>query len=172
MSTIADVLRSKADSSIWSVSPRQSVFVAIKLMSQRDIGALLVTELDEIVGIITERDYARKVVLESRSSRSTLVEEIMEPRVVYVEPHDSVEECMELLSEQRIRHLPVLEGGNLVGLVSMGDLVKTIVSDREYLIEELTNYVSGSRSETPLYQLEPSVHACRLRLVNWGIHCE
>src|SRR5687767_15104312 len=124
MKTAADLLKSKAHQLVHTTTPAASVYDALKLMADKDIGALLVMEGDKVVGIVTERDYARKVALMSRSSRETPVLEIMTPAVMYVRPSQTSEECMVLMTENRLRHLPVMDGPELLGLVSIGDLVK------------------------------------------------
>jgi CBS domain-containing protein len=128
----------------WTVAPSASVYDAISEMASREIGALLVTEGDKVIGIITERDYARKIILEGKSSKNTPVREIMTKRVIYVVPDQKIEECMALMIEKRIRHLPVLEGNKLVGMISMRDVVKELISEREFIIDQLTRYISGS----------------------------
>jgi CBS domain-containing protein len=113
-------------------------------MAAREIGALLVIDGDKVVGIITERDYARKIILEGKSSKNTPVSEIMTTRVIYVVPDQKLEECMALMSAKRIRHLPVLEGDRLVGMISIRDVVKEMISEREFIIDQLTRYISGA----------------------------
>jgi len=121
------------------------VFDAIKLMADKNIGALLVMEGEQVAGIITERDYARKVVLMSRSSKQTTVREIMTSAVMYVSPEQTSEECMVLMTENRLRHLPVIDGGRLLGIISIGDLVKDIIAEQRFTIEQLEHYISGER---------------------------
>ena len=145
MKTAADLLKAKAHQSVFTITPEDSVFDAVKLMSEKNIGALLVTEGEEVVGIITERDYARKIILMSRSSKETLVREIMTSAVMYVHPSQTSEECMMLMTENRLRHLPVMDGNKLIGLISIGDLVKAIISDQQFTIEQLEHYISGER---------------------------
>ena len=123
----------------------QSLLATRELISEKDIDALLVTEGEEVVGIITERDYARKIVLMSRSSKETPVREIMTSPVMCVHPTQTSEECMVLMTENRLRHLPVMDGNKLVGLISIGDLVKSIISDQKFTIEQLEHYISGER---------------------------
>jgi CBS domain-containing protein len=143
MKTAADVLKSKAHQAVHTITPDALVFDAVKLMADKNIGALLVMEGERIAGIITERDYARKIVLMSRSSRETPVGEIMTSAVMYVRPGQTTEECMVLMTENRLRHLPVVDGDRLLGLVSIGDLVKSIISEQKFTIEQLQNYISG-----------------------------
>ena len=145
MKTAANLLRSKADHSIHTITPEASVFDAIKLMADKNIGALLVMEAEKVAGIITERDYARKIVLMSRSSKQTPVREIMTSAVMYVRPDQTSEECMVLMTENRLRHLPVIDGGRLLGIISIGDLVKDIIAEQRFTIEQLEHYISGER---------------------------
>lgn len=139
---VARLLTSKGHD-LWSVAPDATVYDAIALMAKHGVGALVVLEDDRLVGIISERDYARKVILQDRSSRDTLVRTIMTTDVVSVRPDASVEACMALMTERRIRHLPVTEDERLVGILSIGDLVKFIIADRELLIEQLEGYITG-----------------------------
>ena len=143
MMTAAQILEGKGHE-VWSVPPEASVFNALKLMAEKNVGALLVLEGDELKGIFSERDYARKVILAGKSSREITVEEIMSPVVITVRPQQSVEECMSLMTDKRIRHLPVVEGRRLVGVISIGDAVKAIISEREFTIEQLQSYTRGS----------------------------
>lgn len=142
MTTIAQLLKTKGDD-IWSVKPTETVFDAIKAMAAKEIGALLVMEGDELVGIFSERDYARKIVLEGRSSRDTTVADIMTRDVVYTAPGKSIEECMSMMTEQHFRHLPVIDDGKVVGVISLGDLVKVIIIEQKELINQLERYISG-----------------------------
>ena len=140
--TISELLNAKG-SSIWTVSPDTMVFDAIQMMADKNIGALLVTEGDKLVGIISERDYTRKVALKGKSSKQTAVREIITGQVIHVEPENTVEDCMRLMTDHRIRHLPVLEGGRIVGIVSIGDLVNWIISAQQSTIQQLQTYISG-----------------------------
>lgn len=142
MKTINDILQAKGGE-VWTVRPTDSVFNAIREMSERNVGALLVMEHGSIVGIVSERDYARKVILKGKLSKETLVKEIMTERVVYAEPELTIEECMKLLTQKRIRHVPVLTGGKLVGIVSIGDVVKEIIADRDDTIRLLGHYITA-----------------------------
>jgi len=146
MKTDAEILKSKAKQAVHSIAPGDSVFDAVKLMADKNIGALLVMEADRIAGIVTERDYARKIVLMSRSSKDTSVREIMTSAVMYVRPGQTSEECMVLMTENRLRHLPVIDGDKLLGLISIGDLVKSIISEQRFTIEQLEHYISGGSS--------------------------
>jgi len=145
MKTAANLLRSKAHHSVHTITPEASVFDAIQLMADKNIGALLVMEAGEVAGIITERDYARKIVLMSRSSKQTPVREIMTSTVMYVRPDQTSEECMVLMTENRLRHLPVIDDGRLLGIISIGDLVKDIIAEQKFTIEQLELYISGER---------------------------
>ena len=145
MNTIANILRSKADSAVHSIRPDASVFEAVQLMALKNIGALLVTDNDQIVGIVTERDYARKIALLARPSKDTPLRDIMTTAVMYVRPDQTCEECMALMTENRVRHLPVMMDGKLIGLISIGDLVKHIISEQKFVIEQLEHHISGQR---------------------------
>jgi CBS domain-containing protein len=142
MSTVSQILKSKPDQAVQTISPSASVFDAVRLMADKNIGAVLVGEGASIEGILTERDYARKVVLMSKSSKDTPVREIMTAKVRYVRPEQTSEECMALMTENRVRHLPVMDNGKLVGLVSIGDLVKDVISEQKFLIEQLEQYIA------------------------------
>lgn len=143
MKNVRDVLRSKNVDQIFSVQPTTKVLDAVKLMAEKGVGALLVLDNGNLAGIVSERDYARKVVLMSRSSHTAEVREIMTADVICVNPTQSIEHCMELMTEKRLRHLPVLEDGKLIGLISIGDLVKNIISDQQFLIRQLEGYIRG-----------------------------
>nr|WP_246265234.1 CBS domain-containing protein [Aromatoleum diolicum] len=138
-------MKSKSDPTVHGIGPDASVFDAVKLMAECNIGALLVMEGERVVGIITERDYARKVVLMARSSRETPVRMVMSSPVAHVRLDQTDEECMTLMTERHLRHLPVMDRGKLVGLISIGDLVKSIVSEQEFIIEQLEHYIAGDR---------------------------
>jgi len=144
MTTVSHILEAKPDQTVYNVAPAASVFDAVKTMAEKGIGALIVIDGEAIVGMITERDYARKIVLVGRSSKETAVREIMTSPVMYVRPDQTSEECMALMTENRLRHLPVLDGGRLVGLVSIGDLVKDIISEQQFTIEQLEHYIMGT----------------------------
>jgi CBS domain-containing protein len=139
---VRDILARKGND-VWSISPSASVYEAMKLMADKGIGALLVMEGEKLVGIISERDYARKVILQGRSSRTTAVEEIMTSRVAYADPGQNIEECMAVMTEKRIRHLPVMEAGEVSGVISIGDLVKSIIDEQKFIIEQLERYITS-----------------------------
>jgi CBS domain-containing protein len=145
MTIVADILKTKAEQSVHSIGPSASVYEAVQAMAQKNVGALLVLDAGRVVGIVTERDYARKTVLMDRSSKATPVRDIMSSPVMYVQPQHSSAECMALMTENRLRHLPVLDAGQLVGVVSIGDLVKDIISEQQFVIEQLEHYISGQR---------------------------
>ncbi|MEA3278090.1 MAG: CBS domain-containing protein [Pseudomonadota bacterium] len=142
MRTIKELLDEKGHE-VSSIGPDDLVYDALELMAEQKIGALIVLENGKPVGLVSERDYARNVALEGRSSRNTPVKDIMTARVVCAAPDQSVEECMAVMTEKRVRHLPVIESGQLVGLVSIGDLVKSIISEQQFIIEQLEHYISG-----------------------------
>ncbi|MDE1180459.1 CBS domain-containing protein [Paraburkholderia sp.] len=148
MTTVAQLLKSKADSAFHTIDAAASVFEAIASMSRNGIGALVVTRGAEVCGIVTERDYARKVILQDRSSRSTQVDEIMSRAVRYVNPQQTSDECMALMAAHHIRYLPVIERGVLVGLVSIGDLVKNLIAEQQFAIDQLEFYVHGEMQAT------------------------
>jgi CBS domain-containing protein len=140
--TICSVLHGKG-AAVWSVPPDSTVFDAIKLMSEKNIGALLVMEDSRLVGVFSERDYTRKVILKGKSSKTTAVREIISTPVISVEPAHTVEECMRLMTEHRVRHLPVLEGGRVAGVVSIGDLVNWTISAQHTALSQMEDYISG-----------------------------
>ena len=142
MQHVKDILAHKG-SDVWSVSPDITVFDALKIMSEKGTGSVLVMEGEKLIGIVTERDYVRKVVLHDKSSKDIAVREIMTRRVLCVSPERSVEECMALMTEQRARHLPVLDHKRVIGVVSIGDLVKAIMHDQQILIDQLQHYITG-----------------------------
>ena len=148
MITVRRLLEKKG-SDLWSISPHATVFEALGLMAEKNVGAVLVIEDEVLVGIISERDYARKIILKGKTSMDTRVWEIMTSSVVYVNPDQSIEECMALITEKRIRHLPVLEDDQLIGVISIGDVVKELISEQEFVIEQLVSYISGRVDRMP-----------------------
>jgi CBS domain-containing protein len=128
----------------WSVAPNATVFQALEMMAAKNVGALLVMEGERLAGIFSERDYARKVVLEGRSSKDTLVKDIMSAKVVCVTPKQSVEDCMALMTDKRIRHLPVIDGEEVLGIISVGDVVKAVISEQTFTISQLEHYITGT----------------------------
>ena len=140
---ISSLLHQKT-STLWTVTPDTTVFDAIKLMAGQNIGALLVLAGDELHGVFTERDYTRKIALAGKSSRDTRVREVMSDRVLTVTPGDSVEDCMKLMTDHRVRHLPVVADGKVVGIVSIGDLVSWTISAQKAALEQMEQYISGS----------------------------
>ena len=145
MTTLRQLLDQKGRN-IWSIHPDATVFEAIAKMAEKDIGSLVVMEGEEFVGIITERHYARNVVLKGKTSPATPVRDIMECHVVIAQSGQSVDECMAIMSEERVRHLPVFEGKEPIGIVSIGDLVKSIIGDQKFVIVQLEQYIHGERS--------------------------
>lgn len=142
MGTVESILRGKGHH-VWSVTPDTTVLDALRLMAEHEIGAVLVLDGDRLAGILTERDYARKVVLAGRSSKDSRVDEVMSANMVCVAPERSVDECMALMTDKRLRHLPVLQDNRVVGLVSIGDLVKAKIDDQEFTIAQLQSYIAG-----------------------------
>jgi CBS domain-containing protein len=142
MQTVAQLLEAKG-TEVFSVAPGDSVLRAIEVMATRHVGALVVMNQGSLIGIVSERDYARKVVLKSRSSHDTPVSDIMTSPAVSVTPDDTVHHCMELMTERRFRHLPVLEGGRVLGMLSIGDLVKAVIQEQSEHIEQLERYIAG-----------------------------
>ena len=143
MTVVAEILKSKPDGLVHSIRPTASVLEALQSMADLRVGALLVMEDNAIVGILTERDYARKIALMGRTSVATLVRDVMTSDVMYVQPTQTSEECMSLMTEHRLRHLPVVEDGTLLGMISIGDLVKDIISEQKFIIEQMKHYISG-----------------------------
>ena len=141
--SITDVLKQKGSNEVWSVEPTATVFEAIRLMSDKHVGALLVISEGKLTGLISERDYARSVDLQGKSSQQTQVLEIMTTPVLFVSPQRSVDDCMRIMTDGRIRHLPVVEGDQVVGLVSIGDLVRWVITQQAETIRQLTSYITG-----------------------------
>lgn len=144
MTSVAQLLKSKPNQDVYTIEATDSVYDAIKLMADKQIGALIVKENGTIAGIVTERDYARKVVLMDRSSKTTPVRDIMSSAVRFVRPDQTTDECMALMTERRMRHLPVLENDQLIGMVSIGDLVKAIIAEQQFTIQQLEHYIHSS----------------------------
>lgn len=145
MTVVAKILQSKPDAKVHTIAPTASVFDALQLMADKDIGALVVTEGDAIVGIFTERDYARKIALLGRTSAATLARDVMTTAVRFVRPEQTSEQCMQIMSTGRMRHLPVVDANDkLVGMISIGDLVKDIISEQKFIIEQLEQYITGT----------------------------
>jgi len=142
MKTVAQVLRTKGHK-ILSVAPDIPVFEALEVMAEKNVGALLVLEGERLVGIFSERDYARKVILKGKASKETPVREIMSSHVLYIRPEQTIEDCMALMTDKRVRHLPVMEAEKLVGVISIGDVVKAVIAEQEFMIEQLQNYITG-----------------------------
>ncbi len=142
MKTAKQILENKGRD-IWSVGPDDTVFESLQLMADKGVGSLLVMDGEKLVGIVTERDYARKVILEGRSSKETKVQDVMSRKVLCVAPERTVDECMALMTDIRARHLPVVDHKRVVGVVSIGDLVKAMISEQQILIEQLQHYISG-----------------------------
>ena len=144
MKTVSQLLEGKG-ADVWSTSPQMTVYEALELMAEKNVGALLVLEGEELAGIFSERDYARKVILKGKSPMDTPVGEIMSRKVTCVRRDQSIEDCMALMTDKRVRHLPVLQDNRVVGIISIGDVVKDIISEQEFIIEQLENYITGSR---------------------------
>ena len=142
MNTVKQLIQAK-ESPLATVSPDSTVREALQLMAEREIGAVLVVEDGQVVGLMSERDYARKVILKGKASHDTRVRDIMTERVVFAHPHFSVHDCMALMSDKRIRHLPVIERGRLIGILSIGDLVKAVISEQQFVIQQLENYIAS-----------------------------
>ncbi len=147
MHTVSQLLDAKGHG-VWWVTPETTVYDALVLMAEKNCGALVVLEEGKLVGIFSERDYARKIILKGKASKDTAVSEIMSTQIVFVRPEHSIQECMALMTAKRIRHLPVLEDSKVAGVISIGDVVKTIISEQEFMIKQLEVYITGS----PIYQ--------------------
>ncbi len=139
---VKDILNVKGGQ-VWAVSPDDTVFKALEVMAEHDIGAVLVMEGDELRGILSERDYARKVILLGRASRGTPVREIMTTEVKTVSPDDTIDQCMAFMTKKHIRHLPVVEGGKVVGVISIGDVVKAVIDDQAFMLDQMEAYITG-----------------------------
>jgi len=143
MTTIAQLLNAKGDQ-IWSVEPKATIFEALEIMSEKEIGALLVMEDGKLTGIFSERDYARKVILKGKSSKETPVGELMTKKVFYIDSQNTINDCMAMMTAKRIRHVPVIEDNQVMGIVTIGDVVNQIISEQEVTINHLENYITGS----------------------------
>lgn len=143
MKTVREILQNKGYT-IWSISPDATVYSALQLMAEKEIGAVLVMKDSELIGIMSERDYARKIVLQGKFSKDTIVQDIMSSKVIYVSPNLSTEECMALMINKRVRHLPVFEEHKLVGMISIGDVVKALIDEKEFMIDQLVHYIKGT----------------------------
>jgi len=144
MRTVGSLLQIKGRD-VWSVAPDASVYQALEMLAEKNVGALLVCDQGELVGIVSERDYARQVELQGKSAREMSVSEIMTRRVVYVRPGQTIKDCMALMTEKRIRHLPVLDEDGLIGVISIGDVVKEVIAEQQFMIRQLENYIVGQR---------------------------
>jgi CBS domain-containing protein len=145
MTTVAHLLNAKG-SDVWSVPPDATVYKAIEVMADRQVGALLVIDAGQVVGIVSERDYARKVILQGKQPHTTLVREIMTDKVLFVRPEQTIEDCMAVMTARRIRHLPVMQGDHLLGIISIGDIVKGLMTERDARIDQLEQYITGRRA--------------------------
>ena len=143
MKTVRDILQKKG-SDFWSISSEATIYEALQLMSEKDIGALLVIDNGKLNGIMSERDYARKVILLGKTSKETSVKEIMSKNVMYVQSRTTADECMALMTNKRVRHLPVYDDGKLTGLISIGDVVKALINEKEFVIDQLVHYITGT----------------------------
>jgi CBS domain-containing protein len=145
MTTVRQLLQAKGHN-VWTIDPEALVIDALKLMAEKRVGALLVVEGEKLVGVLSERDYARNVELHGQSASNTRVKEIMTREVLYVRPEQTVEDCMALMTTRRVRHLPVFSDDQLAGIVTIGDIVKAVISEQEFMIEQLENYIISSKS--------------------------
>jgi CBS domain-containing protein len=144
MKTVGDILQTKGRE-VWTISRETIVFDALKVMADKNVGALVVLDGEEVAGILSERDYARKVILHGKSSRELKAGEIMSAIVYFVSPEQNIEDCMALFTNKRVRHLPVLQSNELIGIISIGDVVKAVIAEQEYTIKHLENYITGGR---------------------------
>ena len=147
MYTVRQLLQTKGNE-VWSVAPQTTVYQVLELMADKNVGALVVVAGRKVVGIFTERDYARKVILKGKDSKTVAVGELMTKNVLYVGPDETIDKCMALMTDKHTRHLPVLEKGQLVGLISIGDVVKSVISDQQFTIQELERYIVGGWPQT------------------------
>jgi len=144
MKTVSDILQTKGRE-VWTITPETIVFDALKMMADKNVGALMVMDGAKVTGILSERDYARKVILHGRSSRELETREIMSTNVYFVSPEQNIEDCMALFTNKRVRHLPVLQNDQLIGIISIGDVVKAVIAEQESTIKHLENYITGGR---------------------------
>ncbi len=144
MKAVRNILENKGRD-VWTIAPDRTVFEALRTMADKNVGALLVLDGETITGILSERDYARKVILHGRSSKELMVKEIMSSKVYFVSPEQNIEDCMSLFTNKRVRHLPVLENDKLAGIISIGDVVKAVIAEQESTIQHLQNYITGGR---------------------------
>ena len=144
MKTVREMLLKKGNK-VYTISPNQIIFEALQMMADKEVGALLVLDGESLVGIISERDYARKVALEGKSSKECLVSDIMSSNVIYVEVDSTTDQCMALMINKKVRHLPVYDKGKLVGVISIGDVVNAVIDEKEFEIDQLVRYITGSR---------------------------
>jgi CBS domain-containing protein len=142
MLTVKEILKDQS-SGVLTISPQETVYQALEIMADKDLGALVVVEGEKVVGLFSERDYARNIVLKGKSSKDTLVKDLMNPKPCCVRPEHTLNDCMALITEKRTRHLPVLDGEKLIGIVSIGDVVKQYIVDKEFTIKQLENYIAG-----------------------------
>ena len=142
MTTVAQILKNKSRT-VWSISPGKTVYRALELMAEKDIGAVLVMDGEKLAGMLSERDYARRVILKGKSSRDMLVKDLMTKVIVTVTPEQTIENCMQLMTDKHLRHLPVLDNGKLAGIITIGDVVKAIMEEQKSAIQSLENYISG-----------------------------
>lgn len=149
MRTVRDMLKIKGFQ-VYTIRPEATVFEALQLMADRNVGSVLVMEGEQLLGVLSERDYARKIDLECREARETPVAEIMTSRVLYVRPDETADDCMALMTEKRVRHLPVIEEERVIGVISIGDVVKNVISEKEFIIEQLENYITGTPYRPPV----------------------
>jgi CBS domain-containing protein len=145
MKTVREILAGKGRV-VWSIQPDATVFEALQAMADNDVGALVVLDGETVAGVLSERDYARKVILHGRSSKELKVKEIMSSKVYFVKPEQNIEDCMALFTNKRVRHLPVMENERLTGVISIGDVVKAVIAEQEYTIKHLENYITGGLS--------------------------
>ncbi len=143
MKLVREILQKKG-TNVWSITPESTVYEALQLMAEKNIGAVLVMKNDRVAGILSERDYARKVILKGKLSKDTLVKEIMSTLVIYVNTSLNVEECMALMINKKIRHLPVIDNGRLNGIISIGDVVNAVIDEKEFVIDQIVHYITGT----------------------------